>query len=164
MALVIARYLRVLVGFAQIWCSDPFEPMVISRSRCNFGPRLPLPRCPVPLPCSPFYIFHSPFLAPSEFLVPRSSIFVTRSPFLVGVTSHYSYDATVVSSNSNSRKHLCAMSILIRKIKNIWILSFTFDCKKFRTGLYPAEFSGKLLQILSAIRAQKKKKRSKFIA
>ena len=147
--------------------------MVISRSRCNFGPRLPLPRSHFPVPRStfsilsspfPFSIHHSPFLAPSEFLVPRSSILVTRSPFLVGVTSHYSYDATVVSSNSNSREHLSAMGVLIRQIKNFWILSFTFDCKNFRTGLYPAEFSGKLLQILSAIRAQKKKKRSKFIA
>ena len=127
MALVVARYLRVLVGFAQIWCSDPFEPMVISRSRCNFGPRLPLPRSHFPVPRStfsilsspfPFSIHHSPFLAPSEFLVPRSSILVTRSPFLVGVTSHYSYDATVVSSNSNSREHLSAMGVLIRQIKN----------------------------------------------
>ena len=64
MALVIARYLRVLVGFAQIWCSDPFEPMVISRSRCNFGPRLPLPRSPFPGPRSTFYILRSPFSVP----------------------------------------------------------------------------------------------------
>ena len=126
--------------------------------------RYPVPPSLFPVLHSTFSVHRSPFLAPSEFLVTRSSIFVTRSPFLVGVTSHYSYDATVVSSNSNSRKHLSAMSILIKKIKNIWILSFTFDCKKFRTGVYTAEFSGKLLQILSAIRAQKKKKRSKFTA
>ena len=64
MALVIARYLRVLVGFAQIWCSDPFEPMVISRSRCNFGPRLPLPRSPFPGPRSTFSILRPPFSVP----------------------------------------------------------------------------------------------------
>ena len=140
------------------WSSVDHAVISVPDSSCPVAPSL------FPVLHSPFSVHRSPFLAPSEFLVPRSSIFVTRSPFLVGVTSHYSYDATVVSSNSNSRKHLSAMSVLIRKIKNICILSFTFDCKKSRTGLYPAEFSGKLLQILSAIRAQKKKKRSKFIA
>ena len=84
---------------------------------------VPDSRCPVPT--SLFTVLHSPFfvlLFHSPFTVPRSKWVV------VGVTSHYSYDATVVSSNSNSRKHLSAMGVLIRQIKNIWILSFTFDC------------------------------------
>ena len=89
--------IRVQRGFSQIWCSDPFEPMVISGLRCNFGP--------VP----PFPAFRFPFH------VPRSSTFPARSPFFVGVTSYYCYDTTVVSSNSDFRKHLSAMSVLIRK-------------------------------------------------
>ena len=78
MALVIARYLRVLVGFAQIWCSDPFEPMVISRSRCNFGPRLPLPRSPFPVPPSTFYILHSPSTVLRSSLQVSSLLLVLR--------------------------------------------------------------------------------------
>ena len=71
-------YVRVRKGFAQIWCSDPFEPMVISRSRCNFGPRLPLPRSHFPVPRSTFSILRSPF----PFSVHRSSLQVS-SLFLV---------------------------------------------------------------------------------
>ena len=35
--------IRVRRGFAQIWCSDPFEPMVISGLSSNFGPVPPFP-------------------------------------------------------------------------------------------------------------------------
>ena len=90
------------------WSSADHAVISVPDSRC------PVPTSLFPVLHSPFFVLvhRSPFLALSEFLVPRSSIFVTRSPFLVGVTSHYSYDATVVSSNSNSRKHLSAMGVL----------------------------------------------------
>ena len=86
---------RVRRGFAQIWCSDPFEAMAITGLRCNFGP--------VP----PFLVFRFPLsVFRFPFLVPHSSIFPVRSPFFVGVTSYYCYDTTVVSSKSDFRKHL----------------------------------------------------------
>ena len=77
----------------------------------------------VRFPHSPLSAFRFPFLVPcslflvpcSLFLVPRSSTFPARSPFFVGVTSYYCFDTTVVSSNSDFRKHLSAMSVLIRK-------------------------------------------------
>ena len=64
----------------------------------------------VRFPHSSFFVFRFPFL------VPRSSIFPVRSPFFVGVTSYYCYDTTVVSSKSDFRKHLSAMSVLIKSI------------------------------------------------
>lgn len=93
-------------GFAQIWCSDPFEPMVISGLSCNFGPRLPFPRSsflvsvsrspfpvsrfpfPVPrysfpVPRSSFSVPHSPLVPHSPFLTLRSSFSIPSSPFLV---------------------------------------------------------------------------------
>ena len=45
--------------------------------------------------------------------------------------------------------------------KNIWILRFTIDRKKFQTGLYQAEFTGELLRILY-FRAQQKEKKTKL--
>ena len=98
--------IRVRRGFAQIWCSDPFEPMVISGLSSNFGP---VP----PFPVLRFAFFILRFL----FSVPCSSFldFPARSPFLVGVTSYYCYDTTVVSSNSDFRKHISAMSVLKEK-------------------------------------------------
>ena len=63
----------------------------------------------VRFPHSPLSAFRFPFH------VPCSSTFPARSPFFVGVTSYYCCDTTVVSSNSDFRKHLSAMSVLIRK-------------------------------------------------
>ena len=66
---------RVRRGFAQIWCSDPFEPMVISGLSRNFGPRLPCPH-------SPFLVLRSSFpVLRSSFPVLRSSFPVSRFPF-----------------------------------------------------------------------------------
>ena len=73
-------------GFAQIWCSDPFEPMVISGLSCNFGPRLPFPRSSflVSVSRSPFPVSRFPFPVPRySFPVPRSSFSVPHSPFLI---------------------------------------------------------------------------------
>ena len=103
--------IRVRRGFAQIWCSDPFEPMAISGLSSNFGPVPPFPV----LRFAFFILRFLFFVLRSLFLVPRSSIFPARSPFLVGVTSYYCYDTTVVSSNSDFRKHLSAMSVLKEK-------------------------------------------------
>ena len=91
--LAVGFYVRVRGGFAQIWCSDPFKPMVISGLRRNFGLRPPfavllssfsVPRSPFPVlrpsfsvPRSLFIIFR--FL----FSVPRSSFSVLRSPFSI---------------------------------------------------------------------------------
>ena len=50
------------------------------------------------------------------------------------------------------------MSALIGK-KNLVILRFTLDRKKFQIGLYTTEFTGELLRILSAIRVHQKKKK-----
>ena len=106
-------------------------------------------------PRSPFPILRSPFP------VPRSPFPVPRSPSLVGVTS---YNCRV-HFKQRFPKHLGAMGVLIGK-KNPLILRFTLDRKKFQTGLYPSEFTGELLRILSVIRVQQNnpKKRSKFIA
>ena len=84
---------RARGGFTQIWCSDPFEPMVISGLSCNFGPRLPFPRSPFLISVSrspfsvlrfPFPVSRFPFPVPrSSFLVARSSFSVPHSPFLI---------------------------------------------------------------------------------
>ena len=57
------RNFRVRRGFAQIWCSDPFEAMVISGLRCNFGPVPPFLvfRFPFSVPCSSFLHLPCPF-------------------------------------------------------------------------------------------------------
>ena len=50
------------------------------------------------------------------------------------------------------------MSALIGK-KNLLILRFTLDRKKFQIGLYTTEFTIELQRILSAIRVHQKKKK-----
>ena len=252
--------IRVRRGFAQIWCSDPFEPMAISGLRSNFGPILPFPRSPFPVPRSsfavpgsstsvpgssfsvpgssfsvpgssfsvpgspfpdlrslfsvprypfpvlsssfsvprsPFLVLRSSFSVPrspflvlrsrSPFLVLRSSFFVPRTPFPVlrssFFVSHSNFTIPCSSfldlhcpfsvpcwnnilpllwyNNGHLKhrfpKHLIAMSALIGK-KNLLILRFTLDRKKFQIGLYTTEFTGELLRILSAIRVHQKKK------
>ena len=158
--------------------SFPRSPFPILRSPFTV-PRSPyssVPRTSFPVLCSPYSVPRSRFLALCSsfsvprfpfppltlpFLVLRSSIFVGCSPFLVGVIS---YNCRV-HFKQRFPKHLGAMSVLIGK-KNPLILRFTLDRKKFQTGLYPSEFTGELLRILSVIRVQqnKPKKRSKFIA
>ena len=72
--------IRVRRGFAQIWCSDPFEPMAISGLRSNFGPILPFPRSPFLLRCSRFLYLRSRFfLLRSRFFLLRSRFFLLRS-------------------------------------------------------------------------------------
>ena len=91
--LAVGFYVRVRGGFAQIWCSDPFKPMVISRLRRNFGLRPPFPilLSSFSVPRSPFPVLRSSFSVPRSlfrilrflFSVPRSSFSVLRSPFSV---------------------------------------------------------------------------------
>ena len=67
--------IRVRRGFAQIWCSDPFEPMVISGLSSNFGP---VP--PFPVLRFAFFILRFLFsVLRSLFLVPRFSLPALRS-------------------------------------------------------------------------------------
>ena len=91
--LAVGFYVRVRGGFAQIWCSDPFKPMVISGLRRNFGLRLPFPvlLSSFSVPRSLFPVLRSSFSVPRSlfiifrflFSVPRSSFSVLRSPFSV---------------------------------------------------------------------------------
>ena len=91
--LAVGFYVRVRGGFAQIWCSDPFKPMVISGLRRNFGLRLPFPvlLSSFSVPRSPFPVLRSSFSVPRSlfrilrflFSVPRSPFLVPRSPFSV---------------------------------------------------------------------------------
>ena len=146
------------------------SPFPVLRSS-YFVPRtlFPVLRSSFSVPRSLFLVLRSSFSAPRfpfppltlPFLVLRSSIFVGCSPFLVGVTPYNCRG----HFKQRFPKHLGAMSVLIGK-KNPLILRFTLDRKKFQTGLYPSEFTGELLRILSVIRLQqnKPKKRSKFIA
>ena len=81
-------------------------------------------------------------------------ISVPDSRFLVGVASYNCRG----HFKQRFPKHLSAMSVLIGK-KNILILRFTLDRKKFQTGLDPSEFTGELLRILSVIRVQQNKQK-----
>ena len=79
---------QVRRGFAQVWRSDPFEPMVISGLSRNFGPRLPSLRSPFLVLGSPFLVSRFSFLvfrSPSSFLVLSSQFFVLSSPFSVAL-------------------------------------------------------------------------------
>ena len=123
-----------------------------------------VPRSPFPVPHSPFLILRSSFSIPSSpflvlsssfsvphspspalslpFLVPRSSIFVARTLFFVGVTSHF-WRYNSGQFKQRFPKYHSAVRALIGK-KNIWILRSTLDRKKLQTGSYPAEFTDQL--------------------
>ena len=149
--LAVGFYVRVRGGFAQIWCSDPFKPMVISGLRRNFGLRPPfpvllssfsVPRSPFPVlrpsfsvPRSLFIIFrflfsvprlHSSFSVPrSKFTVPCSSFLDHRCPFFVPRWSNILLLLWRKSGQFKQRflKHLSTMGAFL-------MLRFNLDQKK----------------------------------